>query len=84
MPHCSCYLVAYTRSKTEVPEEVKFVCVMEKPQQNGKVELRFQIKFGQQLLTHVLSMREAAQSVQPNLSQSMVTYFVTLFFKRNR
>ncbi len=36
----------------ERPEEEEFVCVVEKlQQQEDKIELKFQMKFGQQLLT---------------------------------
>ncbi len=70
----------------EGPEE--FVCVVEElQQQEDKIELKFQMKFGQQLLTiinHGLSFREAGQRVQPILSRSTVASLVRLFRNENR
>ena len=74
----------------EGPEEVELVCVVEElQQQEDKIELKFEMKFGQQLLTmsiNGLSFREAGQRVQPILSRRIycVASIVRIFRNENR
>lgn len=62
MPPLCCYLQAWIKeaigtegdqeAMAEGPEEEEFVCVVEElQQQEDEIELKFQMKFGQQLLT---------------------------------
>ncbi len=73
----------------EGPEEEEIVCVVEElQQQEDKIELKFQMKFGQQLLTMssimACPLESAGQRVQPILSRSTVGSIVRLFRNENR